>query len=135
MGSKPKPIRDKKAQQGLLETGHRKYGGKQLYNNAQYQTAALPLFLPPPFSVFCNFKETGFIQHYCDRKKENQFLCTKLPLFKWIYFTPVAREMYLLLAVKQSSLLLLKGSKAFHNVLPAGRLLGGSIFYLVLSVM
>lgn len=43
--------------------------------------------------------------------------------------------MHLLLAVKQGSLLLLKGKEAFHNVLPAGKVLRGSIFYLVFSVM
>ena len=43
--------------------------------------------------------------------------------------------MHLLSAVKQSSLLLLKGKEAFHNVLPAGKMLRGSIFYLALSVI
>lgn len=41
---------------------------------------------------------------------------------------PLAREMHLLLTVKQGSLFLFKGKEAFHNVLPAGKMLEGLLF-------
>lgn len=49
---------------------------------------------------------------------------------------PFAREMHLLLTVKQGSSLLFKGKEVFCNVLPAGKDVGGAlIFSLVLSVV